>query len=220
MSERKILIDTNIFIGLEDHKPVEPDFAELVRKCSEHNVRIFIHEAATQELERDKDADRRRISLTKINNFEQLKGIKLPKVSNLEEEFGAVLKQNDKIDIALIHAVKINAVDFLVTQDQGLHNRTKFSVLGKRIFEVYDALAWLRQTFEPTKVHLPFIEEKKAHEINFEDEMFDSLREGYPEFDVWWRDKCVRQHRSCWTMRIEGELAGVIVRKFVQNTLK
>ncbi len=45
------------------------------------------------------------------------------------------------------------------------------------------------------------------------DEIFDSLREGYPGFDEWWRTKCVPDHRPCWVVSIDGEIAGLVVRK-------
>eukprot|EP01035_Chromulina_nebulosa_P033759 gene33759-45210_t len=55
MSEFKLLIDTNVFIGLEDPRRVDPAAAEIVRKCGEHAVAIFVHEAALQDIARDKD---------------------------------------------------------------------------------------------------------------------------------------------------------------------
>ena len=36
---------------------------------------------------------------------------------------------------------------------------------------------------------------------------------GYPEFDDWWRTKCVREMRKCWVVTDEGQLGGLIVRK-------
>jgi ribosomal protein S18 acetylase RimI-like enzyme len=98
----------------------------------------------------------------------------------------------------------------LVTQDQGVHARVKALPLSKQVLTVDDALLWLRQTFEPTKVRLPLVYERKAHEIDPSDEIFDSLRQGYPDFHVW---KCVNEHRPCWIASIEGELAGLVVRK-------
>jgi hypothetical protein len=56
------------------------------------------------------------------------------------------------------------------------------------------------------------VEEVSANEIQLNDEIFDSLREDYPPFDTWWRDKCVRERRPCWAVFDEG-LAGLIVRK-------
>jgi ribosomal protein S18 acetylase RimI-like enzyme len=78
---------------------------------------------------------------------------------------------------------------------------------------VADAVAWLRASFEPQEVLLPLIEEMPAHGIATDDDIFDSLREGYPEFDQWWQEKCIPNHRACWVATIDGELAGIVVRK-------
>lgn len=215
MTGRKLLIDTNIFIGLEDQKEVAPELASMVQLCNQHGVHIFIHEAAVEDINRDKDAQRRKISLSKIPKFEQLKGIPRPPDVDLIARFGPMPKANDKVDVALLHALDIGAVDFVVTQDHGIHSRAKRGnpSLGDRVLFIADAVTWLRATFEPTKVKLPLIEEMPAHAISLKDDIFDSLRKGYPSFDKWWREKCVGQHRPCWVATINNELAGIIVRK-------
>lgn len=213
MSNFKVLIDTNVFIGLEDAKHVASDFAELVRRCGKYGVRIFIHEASVRDIMRDRDAERRNISLSKIRKFEGLAGIKLPAWNQLEAEFGPVAHANDEVDVALLHALSIGAVDFLITQDQGVRARVKLSALSRRVLTVGEALAWLRQTFDPTEIRLPLVEERKAHEIDPQDQIFDDLRARYRNFDGWWRSKCVAEHRFCWTIAIDDELAGLVVRK-------
>jgi hypothetical protein len=42
--------------------------------------------------------------------------------------------------------------------------------------------------------------------------MFASLRLDYPLFDRWF-DKCKQQHRNCWVLEIENEVAGLVIRK-------
>jgi ribosomal protein S18 acetylase RimI-like enzyme len=124
-------------------------------------------------------------------------------------------KPNDNVDVALLHALDIEAVDFLATEDQGIHGRAKRATppLADRVLTVVDAVAWLRASFEPTRVILPYVEELPAHAIDQDDDIFDSLREGYPDFDRWWRNKCVREHRPCWAATVDDELAGLVVRK-------
>lgn len=212
MSEFKLLIDTNVFIGLEDPKRVDPTSAEVVRKCGEHGVGIFVHEAALHDIGRDREVARREISLSKVRKFQELKGLKLPDKAVLEASFGPIRKPNDQVDVALLYALQMNAVDLLVTEDQGIHDRVKRSPLAAQVLTVGDALVWLRRTFDPTPVVFPLIDECKAHEIDRDDQIFDSLRVGYPDFNRWW-DKCVREHRRCWTVTLDGELAGLIVRK-------
>lgn len=215
MSGRKLLIDTNVFIGLEDEREVAPEFATLQQLSAQHGVRIFIHERAAEDIGRDRDAKRRGISLSKIQKFEQLRRVSQPPKADLESRFGAMPKPNDEVDVALLHALDMNAIDFLVTQDQGIHNRAKrtSTTLGYRVLTVPDAVAWLREAFEPLQVRLPLVEELPAHAVSLSDEIFDSLRDGYPGFDQWWRTKCVAEHRPCWIVSIGGEIAGLVVRK-------
>jgi ribosomal protein S18 acetylase RimI-like enzyme len=213
MPEFKVLIDTNVFIGLEDAGQIQPKFADLVRKCGEHGVKLFVHEDAKRDIERDRDLVRRKASLSRVRKFNLLSGIPKPNQYALQKQYGRIARSNDEVDVALLHAVNIGAIDFLVTQDQGIQARVKDSALSKQVLSVDDALVWLRQTFEPTQVRLPLVEECKAHEIDPSDEIFSSLRDGYPDFDRWWREKCVRQHRSCWIASIDGEVAGLVVRK-------
>src|SRR5687767_8175510 len=111
MSAFKLLIDTNVFIGLEDPKKVDPALAEVIRKCGEHNVSIFVHEHALRDISRDKHASRREISLSKLKKFQELKASKLPDRLVLEAAFGPIRKVNDEVDLALLHAVEIGAVD-------------------------------------------------------------------------------------------------------------
>jgi GNAT superfamily N-acetyltransferase len=213
MSDFKLLIDTNVFIGLEDTRRVDPASAELVRKCGQHAIDVFVHEAALLDIARDKDVARREISLSKLGKFQQLRSPKLPDDPSLEALFGRIRKPNDRVDVALLYALRINAVDLLITEDQGIHERVKLTPLSSRVLTVVDALVWCRRTFDPTPVVLPLIDDRKAHELDLSDELFDSLRDGYPEFDDWWRTKCVREHRGCWTVTVGNTLAGLVVRK-------
>lgn len=215
MTDRKLLIDTNVFIGLEDQREVAPEFAELLQLCNQHSVHVFVHEAALADIARDTNITRRNVSLSKVRKFEQLKNVRQPSRATLEQRFGAMPKPNDLVDVALLHALDIGAVDFLVTEDQGIHGRARRATppLADRVLTVVDAVAWLRASFEPTRVILPFVDEVPAHSIDQADDIFDSLRQGYPDFDQWWRNKCVHEHRPCWAATIDNELAGLVVRK-------
>ena len=213
MSNYKLLIDTNVFIGLEDAKLIDFGFSDFYRGCLQHKVSMFVHEAAIEDISRDKDINRRQISLSKLQKFEKITGVRLPTRTELENKFGRIHKVNDEVDVRLLFTLESGVVDFLVTQDQGIHDRVKHSTLNKRVLRISDALVWLRQTFEPTAVKLPLVAEKKAHEIDITDDIFDSLRDGYDSFDQWWQQKCIREHRSCWVIEFGSELAGICVRK-------
>jgi rRNA-processing protein FCF1 len=215
MSDYKFLIDTNVFIALEDQAEVGPEFSGMLQACGRYGVRVFVHSVAVDDIKRDRDEQRRRISLSKIEKFQILRGIKHPSEAELEAKFGCINSPNDSVDVVLLYALEMGAVDFLVTQDQGIHTRARrrSTSLADRVVTVVDAVGWLRATFEPKEVRLPQVQDVPAHAIPLDDDIFDSLRDGYPGFDRWWREKCIAGHRPCWVVTVDGELAGLVVRK-------
>lgn len=216
MSQQSYLIDTNILIGLEDNHAVEPTYSKFLSLAAKHKVGVYVHEAARDDLARDKDHARKAISLSKLNKYLLLTKRHGLTSDELEKQFGPLKKHNDVVDATLLHALKIDAVDFLVTQDQGLHERAqKHSAdLARRVLFVGDATELLTQTYEPRKVPIRYVAEVAAHTIDHEDGFFDSLRDGYGDyFNVWWKEKCVKLRRTCWVVYDNGELAGLIVRK-------
>ncbi|RUW01130.1 MULTISPECIES: GNAT family N-acetyltransferase [unclassified Mesorhizobium] len=220
MRQQSYLIDTNILIGLEDYRAVEAAYAKFSSLASAHKITIFVHEAARDDISRDKNSERCRISLSKIAKYRILGKQRGLSQADLEAEFGPLKRPNDIVDATLLHALKGNAADFLVTQDKGLHERAfnHSAELGRRVLFVVDAVDLLTQTYEPKQVPIRHVAEVEAHTINHKDAFFNSLREGYPEFDDWWREKCVRQHRPCWVVYDDDQLAGLIVRKDETST--
>ncbi|ENR70767.1 GNAT family N-acetyltransferase [Brucella abortus] len=214
MSTQTYLIDTNVIIHLEDNKTVEPAFSALTSLAAKHKVDIFVHEAARDDVGRDKDTARREISLSKLGKFQTLSKVRGLTTADLSNAFGPLPKHNDIVDATLLHALYIGAVDFLVSQDRGLHERARrhSPELGRRVLYVADAVQLLRTTYEPIEASVRFIDEVAAHAIPLTDTIFDSLREDYPGFDKWWTEKCVKQRRLCWIIEDDG-IAGLLVRK-------
>jgi len=212
MSAFKFLIDTNIVIGLEDDHPIEVPLAELARKCSEHSVRLFVHGAVYDDVKRDRNVSRRTITLSKLEKFELLRGLPTASSIDFADQLGPIKGPNDRSDVQLLLALNAHAVNFLITEDIDLQKRAKRVSLGANVVTVKEALEWLRQTFEPKTIVLPYVVERRAYEIDRADPLFDSLREGYPGFDDWF-EKCAREHRDCWVVEVDGKLAGIAIRK-------
>lgn len=214
MNAPKLLIDTNILIGLEDNVQIDGAFSSLQQKCQSNSVQIFVHEASRTDIERDKDNPRKAIILSKIAKFPELKGIPIPDTATLESTYGRISKPNDYVDVVLLHTLhEVGAIDFLVTQDRGIHKRAAQLGIANRVFSVEDALVWLRDKYERVSVPLPFIEEKQCHQINQQDDIFASLQSDYNGFDDWFKNSCVKNHRHCWTINFDNEIAGIAIRK-------
>jgi hypothetical protein len=212
MADFKLLVDTNIVIALEDPQLVEVSLAELVRLCNEHSVGVFVDEATYDDVARDENAERRAITLSKLGKFMKLRGIPSPPEFVLESRFGAIKNEQDRTDVRLLVAVNSKAVDFLVTSDVRLQKRAERAFLGSSVLTVEEALTWLKQSFSTKSISLPNVIERKAYELSGQETIFESLRQDYPGFDMWF-EKCKRDHRDCWVLEVEGEVAGLVIRK-------
>ena len=196
-------------IGLEDDKPVQASLAELARLSNEHSVGLFVDEGATyDDVERDRDAARRAVTLSKLAKFQQLRGVPIPNDAELIAHFGPINRPNDRSDIRLLVALQVRAVDFIVSQDVGLRKRAERVGLGPSVLTVEETLEWLKQTFTAKDVVLPHVVERKAYELKLTDPIFESIRADYDGFDEWF-DKCKRDHRVCWVLEVDGEIAGL-----------
>ena len=161
---------------------------------------------------RDRDPARRAVTLSKLDKFQKLHGLPIAPEQELVQRFGMLRNPNDWSDVRLLTALDAKAVDFLITQDGGLHRRAERAGLGTSVLTIEEGLEWLRQTFQEKSVSLPYVVERKAYEINTRDPIFVSLRADYPDFDEWF-DKCRNQHRDCWVLEVGSEIAGLVIRK-------
>lgn len=211
MADIKVLIDTNIVIALEDAGEVRASFADMVRKCGENGIRVFVHEVSLQDIDRDKNENRRKATRSKIRKFAALKGVATPKRDELIKRFGPLPKPNDLIDASLLDAIAANIVDLLVSEDDGLHRRARRAGFAERVLTVSEALAWIKQAYEPEHVELPSVEALKAYGLNVADPIFVGLRADYPGFDAW-LEKCRKEHRECWVISEGGSTAALVIR--------
>src|SRR5690606_33058762 len=105
MNGPKLLIDTNILIGLEDHTQILPDFSHFLQLCQQHGVQTYIHEASKQDVDRDKNIERRKVILSKIEKFLPLNGFYIPEKEELELTYGPIRKPNDHVDVILLYTL-------------------------------------------------------------------------------------------------------------------
>jgi hypothetical protein len=212
MAGFKLLVDTNIVIALEDPQPVEASLAELVRLCNEYSVGIFVDEATYEDVYRDEDTERRAFTLSKLEKFQKLRGIPIPPDAVLENKFGPIRNEHDRSDVRLLAAIDSKAVDFLVTADIRLQKRAARTALTGSVLTVEEALDWLKQSFGTKSVDLPDVVERKAYELSGREPIFDGLRGDYEGFDAWF-EKCKHDHRDCWVLEVDGQVAGLVIRK-------
>jgi hypothetical protein len=114
MSHFKLLIDTHVVIGLEDPKPVETRLAEVSRLSNEHGIGLFVEGANYNDIARDRDNERRKITLSKLEKFQKLARLPNQSDADLVARFGAINNDNDRSDARLLATLDARAVDYLV----------------------------------------------------------------------------------------------------------
>jgi hypothetical protein len=72
--------------------------------------------------------------------------------------------------------------------------------------------AELARGFDPDESGLRYVVSRKCHQIPLDDPLFVGLRDDYPTFDTWFA-RCRETQRDCWIVEVNGELAGLVIRK-------
>ena len=118
----KLLYDTNILIYIQDPKELSPNLQALLTIIREHGHQEFIHPASLKDIENDHDAERRRITLSKLRGYPLL-----PSPPTPDDEFtslvGIPANSHDENDNEILFSLKNNLVDFLITEDKGIEKK-------------------------------------------------------------------------------------------------
>jgi GNAT superfamily N-acetyltransferase len=206
----KFLIDTNVLIPLEpagaDLAPTMPIAAELLALVSTGHHQVLLHPAYRADLARDTDMPRRTRTEALARKYSQLVGA--PTIPpDLQGLLGpTAVHSNDWVDDQLLAAVWADAVDYVVTEDLGLHHKARRLGLDQRVATIAEAAAILRGLFDRVPIPPPAVRHVKAAELRLTDPIFASVRDEYgPGFDPWLRT-CRLEGRDCWVIE-SAELA-------------
>jgi len=214
----KFLIDTNIVIPLEPTSRTDLEVntnlaLEFHNLCSRAGRKIFIHPAISYDIERDKNPDRKALRQTLIQRYPTLNSP--PLATTLDSSIIPPAKEgsNNWVDNKLLAALHGDLVDYLVTEDAGIHKKAKRIGLDARVLLLSDAVVVVQDLFDESPPPPPTVEHKFVYELDIGDRIFDSLRADYVGFDKWLA-KCKLNHREAYVVRTAGgELAGIAILK-------
>lgn len=202
----RFLFDTNILIPLEPTSPEDteagtPYAADLLRLIQECGQIACRHPSIRVDLARDKDVQRREMRLALLRKYPEVPHP--PAVSNhLARIIGnSIQGSNEHCDDLLIAALFGDAVDWLVTEDIGIHKKAARVGIADRTLTVAAALQVVSDLSEKHVLPPPRVERTLAHALDMQDPILDGLRKDYfPEFDEWLK-KCKRENRITWIVR-------------------
>ncbi len=219
ISRFALLLDTNEFIALEPAaRAPEAGLsrtADLVRLAHEGGHRFFISSATIRDFQQDTDISRRATNLSLARKYPTLERIDAP--ATLLTALGesappAGRDSNDDRDLEMLCALWVDAVDFLVTDDNRLRRRGNRAGLADRIVTAAEAAELLEGLAPRITPPPPAVEALISYQLRLEDPIFDSLRLDYPDFDSWMR-KARADHRQAWVIRSDGGYGAVMIVK-------
>ena len=198
----RVLVDTNVLISRENHTIVPDALQKLLSVLQKDNTQILLHPLSIEEIEKDRNQERKRIILSKIGTYPLLEDPPNPTGDHdYLETVGAPCNNQEIVDNNLLYCVQKNSVDFLITEDKGIHRKSERLEISHRVFNIDESLAYFQSLFLDRRVLIPpALEYGPVFNLDFTDPFFDSLMEEYAGFEDWWKKIC-RQGRKAWSYR-------------------
>lgn len=193
----RFILDTNILIPLEDSQiPLNRSLANFVRLARENTHVLLYHPASVDDINEDSNPQRKTLTLQRLEQYRLLEF--RPECPWNE----GVTKRNDIADNEILFSLSQNAAHALVTEDRGIHSKAKERGLVDRVYTIQTAEDLLKRLHERQSIELPNIEDVPLFQLTpqLEEPFFDSLRDGYPEFNEWFIEKSQDGRRAwvCW----------------------
>ncbi|WP_454050546.1 hypothetical protein [Cellulomonas sp. Marseille-Q8402] len=213
-----LLLDTNAFIALEPTSPSFqadlPDAAELVRLAQQGDHRFYLSAGTAHDIDRDTRTDRRRANHALAGKYQHLDPIAPPTdllVVLGEDAPPPGRHSNNDVDLEMLSAVWVGAVDFLVTQDNRLRRRAVRAGLGDRVLTIVEAVAFLRRLSPRASTPPPAVTPVRTYNLDVHDPIFESLREDYVGFDEWFAGVRLAPGRPAWVIQFDDGGYGALM---------
>jgi rRNA-processing protein FCF1 len=219
----RVLLDTNIVIYREGDRVISPGIRELLSVLQKAQAEILIHPLSLDDLRRDRDERRRAVILSKAGTYPTLDAP--PDPSTDVRFFTSIGVQEGAthavaVDEAILYAVYRDAVDFLITEDRGIHRRARRLGIHDRVLAADDAIrVFGRYLVKDPTISPPALKEDYVYNMSVDDAIFDSLKQEYPDFRDWYRD-ISREGRKCFVhRRPEGGMGAVLIYKMEDEAI-
>jgi len=217
----RVLLDTNIFIHRENDHIISRDLQQLLFVLNKLKTELLVHPLSLEEIRRDQDTRRRAIMLSKVGAYPLLEQ---PPVPEEDPKFFNIIERNDDthdvIDDHIVYTVYKDAVDFLVTEDRDIHKKAIKLGIDNRVLLIAEALTVFRGHLEKDSIMIPpALARTPVYNLNLSDPFFDSLKEGYSEFDAWFK-KIKREGRNCLVnYKDDGSIGALLVYKLEEEAI-
>ncbi len=186
----RILLDTNIIIHREASKVINPEIGNLFKWLDKLKLEKCVHPLTVEELNRNRDSETVKTMNIKIGNYHILK-TQAP-FDEIITEISARLDidGNDINDSKILNEVYSGRVDILISEDKKIHIKAKLLNVSEKVYKI-DAFLEKVNSEHPDLADYKVLAVKKSYfgEVDLADPFFDSFREDYQKFDMWFNAK-------------------------------
>jgi len=212
----KILLDTNMFIYIEDFKVIEKEVLLLTKRLFDsNNYQIVIHPKTRYEISKLNDKKNRNIFLSKIAVYKEIESP--PKVTNDFNQKAGCHNEHDAIDNELLFAIHRNCAQYLITNDHDLIKKSSKVGLKDRVLSIQEALEKFKDKQDINVKKPTFINKKFLYELDIDDSFFDSLKDDYKGFDSWFSKKQA-ENAMAYVTEDKGKIKAFLMTKVEDET--
>lgn len=193
----RILLDTNIIVHREASKVYNKDIGLLFNWLDKLYYEKCIHPVTIEEIKTYKDSDVVETMKIKLENYNKLKTVSKDAVpiSTLRINDKNI---NDSNDTTLLNELLNIRVNYLITEDKGIHRKAKILGIEEKVYKIDSFIEKLN--FEnPGLTDYKVLSVKKEYfgNVNIADTFFDSFKEDYAEFENWFNSKSDKESYVC-----------------------
>lgn len=207
-----VLIDTNVFIEREQDSALREPLQELEHVLNSKSHTILVHPLSKEEIRAYENEERREIAESKIATYAELPLPDYPTSSDTEfrEYVPEAHDDNEQVDNALLFATYDGQVDYLVTEDKGIHRKAERLDIADRVLRINEGPSTFADD-EPAYNGPPSIQSLCVRELDIDDPIFNSLKEEYEDFEEWIRGIPDREAYVNWNA--DDTLGAVLILK-------
>jgi hypothetical protein len=184
----RVLIDISILPYQEDNTIIPPSLQQLLQLFLENRVQVLIHPLSVNYMEDNEKHGRRGVMLSKFNSWTELKS---PPNPDEDYPFRVIIKWtgnvHDIIDDNLLYSVYRDAVDFLITNRNGIHEKAAEIDIADRVLFLDEALKYFSKQFPriTVKASAPVLRRIPLRDLDLNASSLNKLGEDYDEFTKW-----------------------------------
>lgn len=195
----RILIDTNIIIHREANRIFNEDIGLLFNWLDRLKTDKCVHPLSIEEISGHQDENVVKTMKIKVANYNLLK------TESTDDQLITQIRQsdssrNDFIDTSIVKEVYNNRVDYLITEDRGIHRKARFLGCSEKVFKIDSFLEkCIAENPELKDYKVLAVKKEYFGKININDVFFDSFKKDYAEFEDWFNRKADNISYVCVT---------------------